>query len=73
MTTNITIHEGIATLESGRQSRAIAFLSTVCETYLLEILEAARIALQDESVLDEMDMGDEHAALILSEIEEFMK
>jgi len=73
MNTNITIHEGIATLESGRQSRAIAFLSTLSETYLLEILEAARIALQDESVLDKMDMGDEHAALILSEIEEFMK
>ena len=73
MHTNITIHEGIATLEDGRQSRAIAFLSTVCETYLLEILEAARIALQNKSVLDEMDMGDEHAALILSEIEEFMK
>lgn len=66
---NITIHEGIATFEDGTQSRALAILAALPETYRMEIIAAAQLALQEEHLLEKMDMGDEHAMLILAEIE----
>lgn len=69
----MTIHEGIATMESGEQSKSIAFFASLSEEQRLDILEAARLGLGDGEILDRMDMGDEHAALLENKIEEFMK
>jgi cell division inhibitor SulA len=73
MHTNITIHEGVATLESGEQSKSVAFFASLSEEERNDILEAARLALADNDCLDRMDMADEFAAPLQMKIEKFMK
>ena len=73
MHTNITIHEGLATLESGEQSKSVAFFASLTEWERSDILEAARLALADNDCLNGMDMADEFASPLQKKVEEFMK
>jgi hypothetical protein len=73
MITHLTIHEGLATFEDGTQSRALAILAALPEVYRMEIILAAQIALKEDHILKRMDMGDEHAMLVLSDVEEASK
>jgi len=72
-TTTITIHEGVATLESGEQSKSIGFFASLSDGERLDILEAARIALGEEHILELMDMNDECAATLREKVSNFMK
>lgn len=71
--TTITIHEGIATMENGEQSKSIAFFASLSSEERLDILEAARLALKNDECLDRMDMSEEFADPLQKKVEEFMK
>jgi hypothetical protein len=71
-TTTITIHEGVATFESGEQSKSLAFFASLSEEQRLWIMEASRLALKKVSVLDKMDLSDEYAAPLQEKIDDFM-
>lgn len=71
--TTITIHDELATFESGETSKSVAFFASLSDGERLDILECARLALFDEHVLDRLDMSDEFAAPLHEKVTNFMR